>query len=360
MDCEERLARQVQMTTEASPHTKVWVYRNSILALPWYTSVRVKLEDPAYGYWFLNFSVPVPGIKQHGNANTTCDLSFDPPKCSMAFHDSEKNIPGYPSGDGDCAAPGCDVGSIPIGAYLFNPAAANHSVNGQTFTEWFVDEYLFGPNGGANPNISGFFFDDQFNPTGATESEGTLANLGLTKEQGEEYSAYYWQYMKVAYDELLKRGKFSWQQMWSGQAEGYGDYKYLCSTSPQPLVTKVNCASQLRKMCSATSQAQTRAMFFSFNGSPEDLPEFEQDLANFLLTRGEHAWLGHAWKGCSRIYVFPEALNKDYGEPTEICAETAENSGVFTREWTKASIKMDCNSYTPTIKMNAEASLVVV
>ena len=26
----------------------------------------------------------------------------------------------------------------------------------QTFTEWFVDDYLFGPNGGSNPNISGF------------------------------------------------------------------------------------------------------------------------------------------------------------------------------------------------------------
>ena len=54
----------------------------------------------------------------------------------------------------------CDVGkTLPIGAYLFNPAAANTSVNGQTFTEWFIDDYLFGPNGGANPNISGFFFD---------------------------------------------------------------------------------------------------------------------------------------------------------------------------------------------------------
>ena len=47
---------------------------------------------------------------------------------------------------------------------------ANHSINNQTFTEWFIDDYLFGPNGGANPNISGFFFDDQFNPDGATES----------------------------------------------------------------------------------------------------------------------------------------------------------------------------------------------
>merc|ERR1712232_1120269 len=87
--------------------------------------------------------------------------------------------------------------------------------------------------------------------------------------------------------------------------------------------------------------------------SPE-LSEFEQDLANFLLTRGEYAWLGHAWKGCSHRYPFPAALNLDYGEPTEICRETSEGSGVFVREWTKASIEMDCNTYAPTITMKGE------
>lgn len=104
---------------------------------------------------------------------------------SFFFNKIQVQTPGYPHGDGDCAPPGCDVGkNLPIGAYLFNPAAANHSINNQTFTEWFIDDYLFGPNGGANPNISGFFFDDQFNPNGATESKGTLPNLGLTPAQG--------------------------------------------------------------------------------------------------------------------------------------------------------------------------------
>lgn len=56
MDCEERLTTQVAMTTAASPSTKVWVYRNSILALPWYTSVRVKLEDPGILYKNHDFS----------------------------------------------------------------------------------------------------------------------------------------------------------------------------------------------------------------------------------------------------------------------------------------------------------------
>ena len=254
MDCEERLATQVAMTTAASPSTKVWVYRNSILALPWYTTVRVKLEDPAYAKWFMPFPSPLPKIKQQGNANTTCDNTFTPPKCSSLFHDSVQT-PGYPHGDGDCAAPGCDVGKIPIGAYLFNPAAANTSVNGQTFTEWYINEYLFGPNGGANPNISGFFFDDQFNPTGATESAGSLANLGLSKSQGAQISEYYWALMNHVYSEVVKRGSFAWQLLWTGQKDCPWKNSYGClgTTGTNILVHKNNCAKAIRQMCTPDS-----------------------------------------------------------------------------------------------------------
>ncbi len=52
-------------------------------------------------------------------------------------------LQGYPSGDGNCAAPACDVGSVPVGEYLFNHMAANVSVNGQTFLRWFIDECRF-------------------------------------------------------------------------------------------------------------------------------------------------------------------------------------------------------------------------
>ena len=79
---------------------QVWVYRNSILALPWYTTVREKLSDPAYAFWFMNFSNPLPKIKQQGNANTTCDLTFNPPRCTNHFYDSVQT-PGFPHGDGD-------------------------------------------------------------------------------------------------------------------------------------------------------------------------------------------------------------------------------------------------------------------
>ena len=36
-------------------------------------------------------------------------------------------------------------------------------------------------------------------------------------------------------------------------------------------------------------------------------------------------------------------MNADYGEPTELCHETSK--GVFERDWTKATVIMDCGKY---------------
>ena len=73
-----------------------------------------------------------------------------------------------------------------------------------------------------------------------------------------------------------------------------------------------------------------------------------------LLEEGRKRWGsgsgdGHGWLGCSQPYVFPPALNVDYGEPKGLCAETSAGSGVFVREWTKATVSRDCNTWTPKI-----------
>ncbi len=110
MNDEELLFQQVQMTTSASPDTTVWVYRCSVYAYPWYTSVRTILDDPAYSDWFIKFK---PGLEHP--INPPCDNNYNPPKCSNYFHMQEQT-PGYPSGDGTCAAPACDCGTVPCGA----------------------------------------------------------------------------------------------------------------------------------------------------------------------------------------------------------------------------------------------------
>jgi hypothetical protein len=140
----------------------------------------------------------------------------------------------------------------------------------------------------------------------------------------------------------------AWQLMWTGgNVEGVGN------TCPHAIVSKGNCASTLRSLCSETAPPQTRAMMYAINSHrPDVMPEVKQDLANFLLVRGPFAWLGHGWKGCSQHYPFPPEFNQDYGEPIDkVCKETAPKSGIFTREWSKASVKMDCATWTPTITM---------
>ena len=59
----------------------MFVYRNLVKALPWFTSVREKIMDPAYSGWFLQFS-------GEGNYHVPqCDDNYSPPRCSNFYHD---------------------------------------------------------------------------------------------------------------------------------------------------------------------------------------------------------------------------------------------------------------------------------
>ena len=49
------------------------------------------------------------------------------------------------------------------------------------------------------------------------------------------------------------------------------------------------------------------------------------------------------------MYEYPAALNGDYGEPLGLCHETAPGSGVFTREWSKTNVTLDCNTWSANI-----------
>jgi len=59
------------MTTSATKDATVWVYRCSVYAYPWYTSVRTILDDPAYSDWFVKF-------KKDGPCAATSTSFLDP------------------------------------------------------------------------------------------------------------------------------------------------------------------------------------------------------------------------------------------------------------------------------------------
>jgi hypothetical protein len=208
---------------------------------------------------------------------------------------------------------------------------------------------------GSSPLVSGFFWDDVWNPQCNIHDQvpQTCEDMGLSKQDLVKLTSDYEANMEALRNATLAAGKFSWQMLWTGDANNS-----MGSTCPTPLVQQATCAANLRALCTDDSPAQTRAMMYAFapggcKGDPSQLTQFHQDLANFLLTRGEYAWLGHGWLGCSRSYAFPAELNADYGQPMGLCAETSAGSGIFRRQWSKAVVEMNCNSWTPTFTMSA-------
>jgi hypothetical protein len=338
MDCEEKLVEQAATSRAANPNAHVWVYRNSLKALPWFSSVRATLDDPAYAPWFLKFKDGVNG-SYHVPA---CDNNFDPSRCSAYYHD-QVQTPEYPSGDGSCAQP-CDCGSVPCGEYLWDFRALNTSVNGQTLKEWFITNYSASANAIGNPNIDGLFFDDQWQgANGPTEIDTHVMNdTGSSVQDFIDITAGWSENLQNMQANLLTSNAFSWQQLTNG------------GTCADAVIKQSTCTSQLRSICPNNAQ-QTQALFYGFTGqgcSSFNLTAPEQDIANFLLIRGPYAWLGYSWNGCSKDYPWPAGLDVDYGEPVGFCEETVPgSSGVFTRQWTNANVTMDCNTWTPHITM---------
>ena len=69
----------------------------------------------------------------------------------------------------------------------------------------------------------------------------------------------------------------------------------------------------------------------------------------FLLVRGDFAWIGYSWDGCTEAidaYEVPPILNADFGAPVDAnCRETAPGSGVFERRFANAVVSLNCSSF---------------
>eukprot|EP00035_Acanthoeca_spectabilis_P015689 m.315705 g.315705 ORF g.315705 m.315705 type:complete len:244 (+) comp16413_c0_seq35:2843-3574(+) len=55
MDCDGMLVEQAARNKAQNPSAKVFVYRNIVKALPWYTEVRTLLQNQSYWGWFIPY-----------------------------------------------------------------------------------------------------------------------------------------------------------------------------------------------------------------------------------------------------------------------------------------------------------------
>ena len=152
-----------------------------------------------------------------------------------------------------------------------------------------------------------FHFQDYWGANGANEMDGNhLKDLGFSQaDLDAQVAAFNWA-QSIVYAETLKRNRFIWDQFLN-----HDPYAPENGDCPQPWVRQKTCASDLRSLCNATSEVQTRALLYGFSpGSctgtdPAHLTDLEQDVANFLLVRGPYAYLGN---GC----VLPRAAQSHW------------------------------------------------
>lgn len=370
MNCEELLFEQAEQS-KAAGVKHVWVYRNLVKALPWFRTVREKLDDPAYAGFFLHLD---PGV--HDYHVPPC-APENATHCSLLYHDQEQTpqvpTPGNPAPDGVCAG-WCDCGKQPCGEYLFDHR------NGTMLREFLIQEAILPSI--QHPAVDGLFLDDFWcSDLLCAESNNQLDSCPCDDPvQGPTEVNPFWQHdtglsdtdivdltlqwnqtMDAVERAILANGGYSWWLM-HGQA----------NANAHP-VRLTNCSQQLRAACGAAapdSAWQTGAVPFGLTLNGTVPSQLRQDLAFFLLARGDYAWLG--WGVWGMTWPFgpqpahgqlppqfdgvpvPEELRADYGVPEMICWETAP--GVFTREWTNVSVELDCNAFEARLEFKKHGS----
>eukprot|EP01061_Rhynchopus_euleeides_P026720 TRINITY_DN43531_c0_g1_i1.p1 TRINITY_DN43531_c0_g1~~TRINITY_DN43531_c0_g1_i1.p1 ORF type:complete len:453 (+),score=152.80 TRINITY_DN43531_c0_g1_i1:179-1360(+) len=352
MDCEERLVTQASATKRTNPSTHVFVYRNLVKALPWFSTVRQKLDDPAYSGFFLRFKDGANG-SYHVPACTGS-------KCSEFYHDQEQTpavpTPSDPHPDGSCTEGECDCGKNPCGEYLWDHR------NGTMLRDFLINEVILGASSVGHPDIDGLFIDDFWcsslvngshactDPVqGPSEVDShNQADMGLSDNDVRDITEAFYVTMTAAQEAILKAKAYTWS-LFPGQQNA--------NAMPE-LNSKAKCAANMRSWCGSHPWEELPLMFGLNMGTNHTLPSLEADLATFLLIRGPYAYLGAGiwgmswpagveWDTKRPTVKRPEALDVDYGSPVGLCRETSPS--VFERDFTKTHVKLDCSTYTGTL-----------
>lgn len=361
MDCEERLLSQAVAIKTVNPKSKVFLYRNLVKALPWFSTVRRKLEDPAYSSWFLHFS------GKHNYHVPDCDTSYSPPLCSDLYHDQLQTpavpSPTNPNPDGSCKDH-CYTGGVPTGEYLFDWRSYNVSINGQTLIEWVLTEVIGGPTGVDSSDVDGFFIDDFWcsnlvNGTGSctdpvqgpTEIDpNNQADMGLTDQDVADITLAWLQAMTEAQRFILNAGAYTWSLI-PGQDN---------ANAEPVIINQGNCARILEEACSTNNRWQTAPLMHGINmgNGNGTLPTIDADIASFLLMRGPFAFTGagywgmswptgQTWNSSNTPTPVPPQLLADYGEPLDgLCVKVSDT--VFSRRYTNTTVTLDCSTYNAT------------
>lgn len=226
--------------------------------------------------------------------------------------------------------------------------------------DFLIDDFVLGPTGLGSGVIDGVSLDDNWSDkpsVGSNACDGSpiggpseveshcVEDMGLKQQDTTELTASFRQTISELQHKVSQAGGFTWPQF------------VRMSSPPQG---QEQCVAFFRDVCSRGTFLNQPA-FLRFTETPNrtfsPLPYLMQDLATFLLLRGDYAWIGYDWNSCSvnaepaggrhgQPYTFPSELDVDYGVPSErLCKESVDSPGRFLRLWTKAQVEFDCATW---------------
>jgi hypothetical protein len=255
--------------------------------------------------------------------------------------------------------------------------------------EWIIKELILGPTSIGHPLIDGLFLDDYWCSTlicestnnqtsgcpcddpvqGPTEIDSySQSDMNLSDKDISDITVEWNRTMKAVQQALLDNNAYTWSLM-AGQ-ENANASPFLLSSDEKA------CTLALREACALNSTWQRLPVLFGFTVNGTIMTQLHQDIAFFLLARGPYTYAG--WGTWGMTWPFnpeprhgqlppmphgvslPVEFYDDYGVPMEQnCSEKSE--GVFSREWTRVSVELDCSNFSSALnfKLPPENNVVV-
>ena len=304
---DESLREQARLLKSLRPSTRVLVYRNCALALTIYGEQCAKMYDPSYSSWWLR--------ENDTATHPILDQWIDPTK--LTFHLAT------------CARQPNTTHRMHQFLLDFRKDEAQ---------QWLLDDLrgLLQVNNSAGAD--GIWLDDThaFNEHHDEEIGYSAAAIAAI-ENGLQFAA------RNAQQQLVKEGKWVYH---------YDNNVLIPPVNRNPAA----CVSALMKGRQSNHLFQTMQIeqFLpaeQTGQAPTTAHDFQQNLAAFLLVRGDYSYFGAVLGpvGGSDAYVvggvsyFAPEFDYDYGVPLGVMQETSK--GVYAREWSRVTVSLDCNRF---------------
>ena len=131
-----------------------------------------------------------------------------------------------------------------------------------------------------------------------------LYDVGLSAADVDDLHAAWVSVMRTVVAAIIEHGGFAWQ-LFNGGSSFWSDV-----THPPDYNETVQwtlgaqgeaCSASLRAACKAGSPQQRSAYHYNFDDM-KNKTALVQQLAGFLLMRGNYSWFGYGFQGCSQPY----------------------------------------------------------